>query len=52
MHYIILVVLAFGGGAYTGKVLFDSPVTAGKCLDTGTKSLGEKYDDIMKIIKE
>lgn len=52
MPYIIIAVLFFGGGVYTGKVFFDKPITAGTCLDTGTKSIGEKYDDIMKIIKE
>lgn len=52
MSYLLIIIISFGAGIYSGKVMFEKEITAGACLDNSTKSIGEKYDDIMKIIKE
>lgn len=52
MPIIILIIVVACGGFFVGKEVYQKPVTAGNCVDTATKSLGEKYDDIMNIIKQ
>lgn len=51
MPYLIIIALAFGGGYFVAKQQ-TAPLTAGACLDAGTKSVSEKFDDIINIIKE
>lgn len=52
MPYILALVIGLGGGFYVGKVVFEKPVTAGTCVDTATKSISDKFDEIMGIVKE
>lgn len=52
MPYILALVIGLGAGFYAGKTVYDTPITAGNCVDTATKSIGEKFDEIMGIIKE
>ena len=39
-------------GAFAYKTFAVNEITAGACVDAGTKSLGQKWDEIMGIIKE
>lgn len=52
MPYVLALVIGLGAGFYAGKVVYETPVTAGTCVDSATKSIGEKFDEIMGIIKE
>lgn len=52
MPYILALVIGLGGGFYVGKVVYQTPITAGNCVDTATKSIGDKFDEIVGIIKQ
>lgn len=51
MPYVIILIVGLAGGLYGGKKIYQTPITAGQCVDAGTKSLGEKINEAIEIIK-
>lgn len=49
---VIMFVIGMIAGAFAYKTLAVNDITAGACVDAGTKSLGQKWDEIMGIINE
>lgn len=49
---LLLLIIGVITGFLIGKHLYEIPLTAGTCLDAGTKSLSQKFDAALKILKE
>ena len=52
MPYILILIVGLGAGVWGGKKIYESPITAGTCVDSATKSIGEKFDEVVKVIKQ
>lgn len=50
--FLLLVIASICVGFYAGKRYYEVPLTAGTCLDAGTQSLSQKFDEVVNILKK